>query len=175
MRRPIVPLVGLAAALWNEASGTEDLRVDTSTAGFASFSEALAAHERGEDLAPVGGVLVVSGEASGLASPATEGADDGEIAARLWWAPSCALAFGVVRIPDLSGMPLWVSIPAALHAVGHALGLAHSEDPVSVMAAAPLPPNARDECPERREDPNAVCIAQGITPDDADVVRAGRW
>lgn len=168
-------VLAVAATLWNDASRSDDLRVDTSSTSVTAFADAIDGLARGEHPGPVGGVLVVSGDAAGLASPATDGADDGEIAARLWWGPNCGLAFGVLRVPDLSGMPLWVSVPAALHAVGHALGLAHSDDPTSVMAAAALLPNPIAMCPERQEDPEAICVEQAITVDDADIVRAERW
>jgi hypothetical protein len=126
----------------------------------------------GAGLAPVGGVFVVSGSMAVLAEPATEGADDGPMGARLWWGPSCALAYGVLRLPDLSAAPEFVALPMATHALGHVLGLAHSDDVESVMAEHGQVPEVRasDADPDRRE----IVPRQRVTDDDVDAALEGR-
>jgi hypothetical protein len=167
-----LPAIVDAADVWNASLKSEAFKVDTSTIGVAEFSHAWNASQMGAGLAPVGGVFVVSGTMAVLAEPPTEGADDGLMAARLWWGPSCALGFGILRLPDLSAAPEFVALPMATHALGHVLGLAHSTDVESVMAEhGQLPEVRTDEAdPERRE----IVPRQRVTDDDVDAALEGR-
>lgn len=160
-----LPAITGAAEVWNKVLGTETFRVDTSTIGRDEFARAWNASQMGASLAPVGGVLIVSGSMAVLAEPPTDGADDGPMAARLWWGPSCALGYGILRLPDLSAAPEFVALPMATHALGHVLGLAHSTDVESVMAEQGRTPFVRGD---------QVLPSQHVTEDDVDAALEGR-